>query len=170
MKNKQIRLSVALEDDLASALDWVGRELHVKRRALLVSALRAWSANPTLKPWQIKNGLIRRYVAITVSQSEMDLVRGWCDQLKVQPSQVVASALSYWFEECGFLDRVRQNQVKNSELETLDLHPRQMLPPDEDDLPLRKILERQLDYYRRSGNSLRVAQLSRQLKQLEDAA
>ncbi len=165
------RIHLTMDAGLVSALTWAGQELRIAKRHLICRAVGVWAMNPTLKPWQPEGKGVHAHVSVAMSREDAAMIRAWCAEFDAKPSQVVSSALSYWFEDCRFLDRVQSGEISTIEREQISrASKRTPLVPQEPEEPLEQILQQQLAFYQRRGNPLRVAQIQRQLRQLEAAA
>lgn len=185
---KSGRLHVTLPCEVLTLLDYAARVMGASSSEIARVALISWLSKPTRQaPKQIGRDISKVTESLTVyvwPQVE-GLVNQLSDTLQSTPSQIVRAAIVDWFQNAGGdlvyqVDssmRVLKQPTTTKPVEKPKRRPSKPQPvkpkpvaAEEPEESLEQILRQQLAFYQRCGNPLRVAQITRQLQQLEDAA
>nr|WP_234910044.1 hypothetical protein [Synechococcus elongatus] len=152
------------------ALNWATQELHIVKRHLICRAIEVWAMNPTLKPWQPSGKGVHAHVSVGMSDEDVTWIKTWCIEFDARPSQIVESALSRWFEEYGFLARVQSGEISQAERQQIARSAYGRVERFERDDSPEEILRKQLEFYTRTGNALRITRIRRELLAMGVAA
>ncbi len=159
------RVHIYIDPDLLDALAFVSQKLDIRRSVIVRHAIVNWAVTRKITVAQKQSG--RTHFNLELGEGDRNLIEAWCEELQVTPTQVIGSALQYWLMDCAFLAKVETGIIKPRHFDRDRGRPTKS---DKEISEQRKILQRQLDYYRSVGNTLRIPQIQQQLKALESVA
>ncbi len=185
-KQRTVQIGGNLTQNATRLLADLQSVMLVSKSGILNRAIEYWLAYPTsepqARPFEI-DGNAGSFVAVAVTPPVGNLLKAYAVEYGCTPMRIIEAALIQWFEEVGGSLIYRLSTAKPA---TPERKPKPAPKPapvpaiapskppeeddDDDDLSPTEILKAQLVHYQKHGNKMRVAQIIRQLQQLEAAA